>query len=80
MSRYFGRSGAVKQFPAKEKAKIVVLRELTVKFLPGIHYSENEINVAMKSIYHDFPYIRRLLIEYGFFCRTDSGSEYWLKD
>jgi hypothetical protein len=80
LSRYFDKSGAVKQFPSKEKAKIVVLREIAAKFLPGVHYSEIEINNALKEIYHDFPYIRRLLIEYGFFCRTDSGSEYWLKE
>lgn len=80
LSRYFDKNGTIKQFPSKEKAKIVVLRELSGNFLPGARYSENEINSTLKEIYHDFPYIRRLLIEYGFLCRTDSGSEYWLKE
>lgn len=80
LSRYFDKSGAIKQFPSREKAKIVVLREVSDKFLPGTRYSESEINGTLKELYHDFPYIRRLLIEYGFLCRTDSGSEYWLKE
>ena len=27
-----------------------------------------------------FPYLRRLLIEYGFLERTASGSAYWRKE
>ncbi len=80
ISSYFDKNGAITQFPAREKAKIVVLREISNHFLPGKRYSEMEINDTIKKVYHDFPYIRRLLIEYGFLDRTDSGSEYWLKE
>ncbi|MEY8354340.1 DUF2087 domain-containing protein [Lachnospiraceae bacterium 54-53] len=80
ISKYFDKHGVINQFPSKEKYKIVILREISNQFLPGTHYSESEVNDVLKKIYHDYPYIRRLLIEYGFLDRTDSGSEYWLKE
>ena len=80
IARYIDQNGCIKQFPAKEKGKIVILREIASNFSPGIHYSEIEVNNVLKKIYSDFPYIRRLLIEYGFLERTDSCSEYWIKE
>ena len=38
------------------------------------------INRLLGRIYEDFPYLRRLLIEYGFLERTASGSAYWRKE
>ncbi|MEY8353219.1 DUF2087 domain-containing protein [Lachnospiraceae bacterium 54-53] len=80
IAKYLDQDGSIKQFPAKEKGKIVILREIANNFSPGVHYSEVEINNILKKIYHDYPYIRRLLIEYGFLDRTDSCSEYWIKE
>ena len=39
-----------------------------------------EVNRLLGRIYEDFPYLRRLLIEYGFLERTASGSAYWRKE
>ncbi|WP_313342017.1 DUF2087 domain-containing protein [Sedimentibacter sp.] len=80
IAKYLDQDGAIKQLPAKEKGKIVILREIANKFSSGVHYSEIEINNILKKVYHDYPYIRRLLIEYGFLERTNSCSEYWLKE
>jgi len=80
IKKYFNQDGSIKQFPAKQKGKIIILGEIVNKFSAEIHYSEVEINTILKIIYHDYPYIRRLLVEYGFLERTDSGSEYWIKE
>ncbi len=67
------------EFPAKEKKKIVILKKILEQFEPGRIYEEKELNRILKDIYHDFPTIRRYLIEYGFMDRTKDCKEYWLK-
>lgn len=66
------------EFPAREKKKIVVLKKITEQFQHGRNYEEKELNRILKGIYHDFPTIRRYLIEYGFMDRTKDCKEYWL--
>ncbi len=73
----FDENGALKECPAREKKKIVVLEVIARNFLPDRSYSEKEVNRILGRIYGDHAYIRRLLIEYGFLERTRSGSEYW---
>ncbi len=68
----------LKGFPAKEKKKIVVLKKIAESFEKGRHYEEKELNRILKSIYSDFPTLRRYLIEYGFMDRTTDCKEYWL--
>ena len=80
IAKYFDQFGNLKQFPAKEKGKIIILGEIAKSFPSGVHYNETEINCILKIIYYDYSYIRRLLIDYGFLERSDSGSEYWIKE
>jgi hypothetical protein len=80
IAKYFDQFGNLKQFPAKEKGKIIILGEIAKNFPSGEHYNETEINCILKIIYYDYSYIRRLLIDYGFLERSDSGSEYWIKE
>jgi DNA-binding CsgD family transcriptional regulator len=68
----------LKGFPAKEKKKIVVLKKIAESFVKGRHYEEKELNSILKSIYSDYPTLRRYLIEYGFMDRTTDCKEYWL--
>lgn len=77
---YFDENGAIKNFPAKEKKKIIVLEEIVNNFKKGRKYSENEINRVLKRIYDDYASIRRALIEYGFLDRSNDCSEYWVKE
>jgi hypothetical protein len=69
----------LKNFPAKEKKKIIVLQEITNLFNKTKRYTESEINQIIGSVYDDFATIRRYLIEYGFMDRTQNCSEYWVK-
>lgn len=67
----------LKQFPAKDKKKIIVLRKIASKFVKGQEYSETEVNEILKAIYDDYVSIRRALIEYGFMDRDKACTKYW---
>lgn len=70
----------LKEFPAKEKKKIVVLTTIAEQLEYGKKYTENELNQFLKEIYDkDYAVLRRYLIAYGFMERTKDGSLYWLK-
>lgn len=69
----------LKAFPAKEKKKIIILKKIIEQFDTGKRYKEKEINDVLKSIFNDYPTLRRYLIEYGFMERTNDCKEYWLK-
>ena len=78
---YMDENGALLRFPAREKKKIVVLREIMKNFKPDREYSEKEINRILERIYaQDYPTIRRYLIEYGFMDRSKDGSVYRVKE
>ncbi|MEG0772019.1 DUF2087 domain-containing protein [Clostridium sp.] len=77
---YMDESGALKNFPARAKKKIIVLEEITKNFSKGKAYSEKEINRVLKRIYEDYASLRRALIEYGFVERKNDGSSYWVKE
>ena len=80
ISTYMDESGALKNYPAKEKKKIIILEEISKNFSKGKHYSEKEINRIIKRIYEDYATIRRALIEYGFLDRNNTGTNYWVND
>ena len=73
-------SGALINYPAKEKKKIIVLEEIVKNFSTGKTYSEKELNRILKRVYEDYATLRRALIEYGFMERTNDGSSYWVKE
>lgn len=77
---YFNENGGLKNFPAKEKRKIIILSEMMKNFSPGKKYKEREINRILMRIYEDHATIRRALIEYGFMDRTNDGGSYWVKE
>lgn len=78
---YMNENGALIQFPAKEKKKIIILREIMKNFKHNQKYDENGINKVLKRIYNDdYVSLRRALIEYGFFDRSSSGDVYRVKE
>lgn len=77
---YMDETGALKQFPSKEKKKIIVLGEIIKNFKADTEYSEEEVNKVLKRIYEeDYPTIRRAFIEYGFMDRSVDCSTYRVK-
>lgn len=77
---YMKENGELKQFPAKEKKKIILLREIMKNFKHNQEYSDAEVNSILVRIYSDFPTLRRALIEYGFLERTVDCSVYKVKE
>lgn len=67
----------LKVFSAREKKKIVILKEIAGQFDRERKYTEPEVNEILKAIYDDFATIRRYLIEYGFMDRTRDCRQYW---
>lgn len=80
LETFFDENGHLKEIPAREKRKVVILRKIAENFKPGTKYTETEVNRILKRINDDFPYIRRLMIEYGFLERTSDCSGYWVKE
>lgn len=80
LKKYFpaGLDGRILNFSMREKAKIVVLRQLTKRFRPDVVYSEKQVNEVLKTADDDFATLRRYMIEYGFMKRTPDGREYRL--
>lgn len=77
---YMDENKALKNYPAKEKKKIIVLEEIVKNFTKGKTYSEKEINRILSRIYADYATLRRALIEYGFVQRSNDCSSYWVKE
>jgi len=82
LARYFGADGQlrIKDFPAKEKKKIIIMQKLMENFTANTKYSEKEINGIIKRFYEDFVTLRRYLIQYGFLDRDEEGKTYWIKN
>lgn len=78
---YMDNNGALKQFPAKEKKKLILLGEIIKSFKKDTKYTEIEVNRVLKRIYEDdYPTIRRALIEYGFMERSLDCKVYRVKE
>ena len=81
LERYFGPDDRllIKEFPVKEKKKIIILQKIMTNFAVNSHYTEMEINEILKQYYDDFATVRRYLIQYGFLDRSTDGASYWIK-
>lgn len=78
LAKYFaGRK--LKEFPVKQKRKLVVLGEIAGDFEAGRRYGEKEVDEIILERFADYATIRRYLIEYGFLDREPGGAAYWVK-
>lgn len=77
---YLDENGRLKQFPAREKKKIIILGEIVKRFDPETAYPESAVNEILKAVYpEDHVTIRRALIEYGFLERSKDCTAYRVK-
>lgn len=77
---YMEPDGSLKQFPAREKKKIILLGEIMKKFRRGVVYTEHEVNEVLSKLFSDYPTLRRALIEYGFMERSNDCKVYQVKE
>lgn len=79
VENYLNKEGKIKVWPAKQEAKLAVLRYLGGKFEPGRDYTEGEVNaiVAANHTFGDYFLLRREMIERRVMARTPDGARYW---
>ncbi|WP_199614386.1 DUF2087 domain-containing protein [Paenibacillus alkalitolerans] len=75
----YGLQGPMREFPSKEKRKIVVLMHIAGRFDRNRKYTEKEVNDVLKEAHSDYVTLRRYMIDYGFLDRKDDCSVYWVK-
>jgi hypothetical protein len=79
LSKYFV-GDKLREFPIKQKRKLVVLDRIAKAFESGPRYTEKQVNETILEFYGDYATIRRYLVEYGFIDREPDGSAYWVKE
>src|SRR5262249_52653938 len=73
--RDFFAGDRLKEIPAQEKKRLVILRWLADQFEWGRNYSEREVNLLLKRFHPDFASLRRSLIGHRFMEREH--GVYW---
>jgi len=73
--RNYFRGGRLREIPARQNKKRIVLARLALEFEPGVHYQEGEVNRILTTFHDDYASLRRHLVDEGFLDR-ESG-EYW---
>jgi biotin operon repressor len=67
--RAFFEGPRLRQIPAARKKRVVVLRYLLQRFVPGQDYPEPKVNDLLREAHDDVATLRRELVDYGFMTR-----------
>lgn len=73
-------NGRVTQLPAKFKKYMVIIRWAATQFVPGVDYTERQVNDVLLKIHDDYATLRRDLVEMGFLQRERGGARYWVSN
>lgn len=77
VERFF-KDGVLTSWPSKRRSRAHILLHLVTYFEPGRIYSEPEVNDILKALWHDFAFMRREMVQYGYLVRSSTGSSYRL--
>ncbi|HEY9647118.1 MAG TPA: DUF2087 domain-containing protein [Chroococcidiopsis sp.] len=80
---YLDAQGRITQWPSKRnrsRVQTLVLWYLAEKFVPGITYTEQQVNAILNQhhTFNDPALLRRELFDHGLINRARNGSAYWL--
>jgi len=75
LRRFFDADGRLKTLPAKQSRQLAVYDLIAQRFIPGVRYTELEVNRQLMGIYDDYVTLRRGLIDFGLMDRA--AGEYW---
>jgi len=80
LSAFIDDAGRIVQIPAPNRTKLPTLAYLAGKFEEDRIYNEKEVNEIINEwhTFGDYFILRRLLVDYGFLCRTPDGARYWV--
>jgi hypothetical protein len=71
----FFRDGRIVSIPVQRTKRLALLDRLAQEFEPGRHYTEKQVDAALRAFHDDHAALRRYLVDEGFLDR--SGGEYW---
>lgn len=75
LQRFFDADGRLLTIPAKQSRQIAMYDLLAQRFVPGVRYTELEVNRELMAVYADYVSLRRGLVDFGFLDRAD--GQYW---
>jgi AcrR family transcriptional regulator len=75
LRRFFDPDGRLTAMPAKQSRKLAVFDLIVQRFVPGVRYTELEINRELMQLYDDYVSLRRGLVDFGMLDRADGW--YW---
>lgn len=75
LRRFFDADGRLKNLPAKQSRQLAVFDLIAQRFVPGVRYTEPEVNHELMQVYDDYVSLRRGLVDFGLLDRAD--GEYW---
>lgn len=71
----FIKDGRITAMPAKRPKRLVLLDHVARLFDIGVHYSEQDVNRVLVTMFDDYVTLRRYLVDEGFLDRAN--GEYW---
>ncbi|MET0865402.1 MAG: DUF2087 domain-containing protein [Nakamurella sp.] len=75
LHRFFTSEGRLSTLPAKQSRQLAVYDLIAQRFVPGVRYTELEVNRELMAVYDDYVTLRRGLIDFGLLDRA--GGMYW---
>ena len=75
MTDFLGRDGRLKEIPAQQKKRDVVLRHILSEFQFGERYGEKQVNDIIRRFHDDTATLRRALVDHGWLKR--GAGIYW---
>jgi hypothetical protein len=74
-ARFFDAHGRLLAMPAKRSRQLAVLDAVAQRFVPGVRYTEAEVNRELIGVFDDYVRLRRDLVDAGLLDRAD--GQYW---
>jgi hypothetical protein len=73
--RFFDEDGRLTTLPAKLSRRLAALDVVVQRFVPGVYYTESEVNRELMGIFDDYVRLRRELVDARLLDRAD--GRYW---
>jgi hypothetical protein len=73
--RQYFRGGRLREIPAKQAKRRIVLARLALEFEVGVRYTERQVNEILKRFHEDHAALRRYLVDEDLLSRD--GGRYW---
>jgi biotin operon repressor len=62
---YIARDGSLKSIPTQQKKLMVILKYLARDFMPGVRYTESQVNQMLRKYHEDTAALRRYMVDNG---------------